>query len=97
MAISSNKNPYVFRADMYVNEKLSGPYTCWHKLRIKRHKPGLYFYHYSEFDYEYQLLERLLKIRRFYLDGIEELKAELKQTTMLTVVTPKFIGMAAAA
>jgi hypothetical protein len=77
------QNPYVRRAELYVDEMLHGPYTCAHNLRVKRHKPGLHFYHCSEFYYEVQLIEQLLNIRRFFLNGIEELKVELKKSPPL--------------
>jgi hypothetical protein len=32
-------------------------------MRTKRHKPGLHFYHSSDFCYEYQLLERLIDVK----------------------------------
>ncbi len=91
------KNPFVIRAKQFVDSQLSGPYTCSHKLRIKKGKwgSGLYFYYSCDFTEEFELLERLLVIKRFFLSEITELKAELAKPTALAVITP-FSGKAAA-
>jgi hypothetical protein len=89
--IKLKDNPYMRRAKRFVDGRLSGPYTCWHRLHTKIHHErasGLLFIHTCDFCYELQLLERLLEIRQFYLDGVEELKAELAKPTALAVITP---------
>jgi hypothetical protein len=82
--IPFNKNPYVRKAELHVNGQLGGPYTCYHRLRTERRKPGLHFYHCSEFCCEDGLLQLLIDIKRYFKEGIAEIKAELANPTVAT-------------
>jgi len=78
--IKLKDNPYVRKAEQFVYWQLSGSYTCDYRLHTKvshERASGIHFMQCAEFCEHMELLERLLKILRFYKEGIPELKAEL--------------------
>jgi len=79
--LPSKENPFVKKADIHVSERLhlNGYGYGWDLKIGTRHKYAscLYFYQYSDFNRQLELLESVLQIFEFYDKELAVLRAEL--------------------